>query len=547
MAATLKGTVVCLLLLSSISQGVHGVEVFHREWVRAVVGQNVSLPCLLGEKEGRQPLISQVEWRKKGEPEDHKLVVYNPSFGETLSWPNVTLELSRDGKNNLMGTSLVLKGVEARDSGRYICDITTYPNGSIRKVTRLKVKDEIQCDANRTIEVEAGQNVTVHCSADGFPYVLYSWSKDNQWISDGGSLELWSVSDFQVGVYTLTVTVGNNTGLVRRVEFNITMLQTTTGSDTGPATTDTPPLTVTTSTWPTGTGTTVTGPTGTSTTVTGPTGTGTTVTGPTGTGTTVTGPTGTGTNVTGPTGTGTSVTGPTGTGTNETGPTGTGTNVTSEMATPTDNLSITPDTLTSSTVQEVNTSITMTTSVTQPINSNTHRSVNTEAGTKRSEVNSSTDSPIRVPSTAQSDEPTPWSVQSDGGQGNESEAETSSGGGQGGPVSTMLYPEKSTLAGEKEDHTLGTYGATTSTASHGDDVDDTTEVMIETGPSSGQRYMVVWVLLPVLALLLLVGFLYRRFIAQERMDMPPPFKPPPPPVKYTSVRAHDVPMTDILT
>ncbi|CAB1333335.1 unnamed protein product [Coregonus sp. 'balchen'] len=137
---------------------------------------------------------------------------------------------------------------------------------------------------------------------------------------------------------------------------------------------------------------------------------------------------------------------------------------------------------------------------------------------------SSTDSPIRVPSTAQSDEPTPWSVQSDGGQGNESEAETSSGGGQGGPVSTMLYPEKSTLAGEKEDHTLGTYGATTSTASHGDDVDDTTEVMIETGPSSGQRYMVVWVLLPVLALLLLVGFLYRRFIAQERMGHASPLQ-----------------------
>ncbi|XP_036824078.1 mucin-5AC [Oncorhynchus mykiss] len=443
MAATLKGTVVSLLLLSSISQGVHGVDVFHRESVRAVEGQNITLPCLLEVKEGRKPVISQVEWRKKGELEDHKLVVFNPSFGETLVWPNVALDVAWDkDKEKLMGTSLVLKDVEARDSGRYICDITTYPNGSIRKVTRLKVEGP-----------------------------------------------------------AVTVTSGNN----------------------------------------------VTEPTVTDNNVTEPTVTGNNVTEPTVTGNNVTEPTVTGNNVTEPTVTGNNVTGPAVTGNNVTEPAVTGNNVTSdltepgEMTTPTANFSITPDTLTSSTVQEVNTSITMTTSVTQLIYSNTHRSVNTEAGPKGSEVNSSTDSPIRVPSTAQSgstyppkvqsDQPTPWSVRS-----NESEAETSSFGGQGGPVSTTLNPEKSTLAGEKEDHTLGTSTTSTSTSSHG-----------ETGPSSGQRYVVVWVLLPVLALLLVVGFLYRRYIIQKRMDLPPPFKPPPPPVKYSSLRAHDVPMTDILT
>ncbi|XP_035619244.2 mucin-5AC [Oncorhynchus keta] len=444
MAATLKGTVVSLLLLSSISQGVHGVDVFHRESVRAVEGQNITLPCLLEVKEGRKPVISQVEWRKKGELEDHKLVVFNPSFGETLVWPNVALDVEWDkDKEKLMGTSLVLKDVEARDSGRYICDITTYPNGSIRKVTRLRVE------------------------GPGF-----------------------------------TVTPGNNV------------------------------------TEPTVTGNNVTEPTVTENNVTEPTVTGNNVTEPTVTN-----------NVTEPTVTDNNVTEPTVTDNNVTEPTVTDNNVTSdltepgEITTPTANFSVTPDTLTSSTVQEVNTSITMTTSVTQLINSNTHRSVNTEAGPKGSEVNSSTDSPIRVPSTVQSgstyppkvqsDQPT-WSVRSDGGQRNESEAETSSFGGQGGPVSTTLNPEKSTLAGEKEDHTLGTSTTSTSTPSHG-----------ETGPS--QRYVVVWVLLPVLALLLVLGFLYRRYIIQKRMDLPPPFKPPPPPVKYSSLRAHDVPMTDILT
>ncbi|XP_064827370.1 mucin-2 [Oncorhynchus masou masou] len=471
MAATLKGTVVSLLLLSSISQGVHGVDVFHRESVRAVEGQIIFLPCLLEVKEGRKPVISQVEWRKKGELEDHKLVVFNPSFGETLVSPNVALDVAWD-KDKLMGTSLVLKDVEARDSGRYICDITTYPNGSIRKVTRLKVEGP-------AVTVAPGNNVTEP-----------------------------TVTDNNVTEPTVT-------------DNNVTE--------------------------PTVTDNNVTEPTGTGNNVTEPTVTGNNVTEPTGTGNNVTEPTGTGNNVTEPTVTGNNVTGPTGTGNNVTGPTGTGNNVTSdltepgEMTTPTANFSVTPDTLTSSTVQEVNTSITMTTSVTQPINSNTHRSVNTEAGPKGSEVNSSTDSPIRVPSTAQSgstypskvqsDQPTPWRVQR-----NESEAQTSSFGGQAGPVSTTLNPEKSTPAGEKEDHTLETSTTSTSTSSHG-----------ETGPSSGQRYVVVWVLLPVLALLLVVGFLYRRYIIQKRMDLPPPFKPPPPPVKYSSLRAHEVHMTDILT
>ncbi|XP_042167462.1 mucin-5AC isoform X1 [Oncorhynchus tshawytscha] len=466
MAATLKGTVVSLLLLSSISQGVHGVDVFHRESVRAVEGQNITLPCLLEVKEGRKPVISQVEWRKKGELEDHKLVVFNPSFGETLIWPNVALDVAWD-KDKLMGTSLVLKDVEARDSGRYICDITTYPNGSIRKVTRLRVEGP-----------------------------------------------------------AVTVTPGNNVTEPTVTDNNVTE--------------------------PTVTGNNVTEPTVTGNNVTEPTVTDNNVTEPTVTGNNVTEPTVTCNNVTEPTVTDNNVTEPMVTGNNVTEPTATGTNVTSdlpgpgEMTTPTANFSVTPDTLTSSTVQEVNTSITMTTSVTQLINSNTHRSVNTEAGPKGSEVNSSTDSPVRVPSTAQSgstyppkvqsDQPTPWSVRSDGGQRNKSEAETSSFGGQGGPVFTTLTPEKSTLAEEKEDHTLGTSTTSTSTPSHG-----------ETGPSSGQRYVVVWVLLPVLALLLVVGYLYRRYIIQKRMDLPPPFKPPPPPVKYSSLRAHDVPMTDILT
>ncbi|XP_010896522.2 T-cell surface protein tactile [Esox lucius] len=490
MAVTLKGIIVCLVLLSFTPQGVHGFEIFHHEILTAVVGQDVSLPCTPKENTLK---ILQIEWKKRGEAEDQHLVVYNPQFGETIGSPNVALRSEKEGD---MRTTLVLKALKETDSGRYICDLTTYPNGSIRKVTRLKVKDLddiIKCDTNGTVEAESGQNVTVHCTADGFPNILFHWSKDNKCISDESSLVLWSVSKHDAGLYMLTVSVGNNTALVKRRGFNIKVPLTTTQSDEGPATTenptDTPPLNVTLSTQLFSTSTKITGPTDTSANKT-----------------------------------------------DESTEPGRGTNLT-----------VTPDPPIT-TIQEVNSSVTLSTPV-QPMNFTTDFSSNTKKQTKGIEVNSSTHNPIRVTSTAQSgttypplavsgttylpvvqsNVSTPWSHQPDGG--NQSEAETSS---QGYSVSTTVFPEKSTLAGEETHRT-----DTSSTLSQG------SGVIIETEKGS-QRYTTMLWIFPFLAVLILVGILYRRHVIQKRMDLPPPFKPPPPPVKYSSLKSQDIPMTDIL-
>ncbi|XP_031428188.1 T-cell surface protein tactile-like isoform X2 [Clupea harengus] len=64
--------------------------------------------------------------------------------------------------------------------------------------------------------------------------------------------------------------------------------------------------------------------------------------------------------------------------------------------------------------------------------------------------------------------------------------------------------------------------------------------------ASGERYYPVFIILPFLSVLIIIGLLYRRYLIQKRMDLPPPFKPPPPPVKYTSVRTQEILMTDIL-
>ncbi|KAJ7997554.1 hypothetical protein DPEC_G00230210 [Dallia pectoralis] len=491
MAATLKGIVLSSVLLSFIHQGVHGFEVFHRENVVALVGQDVFLPCTPKEDTHK---ILQIEWRKKGEPEDQKLVVFNPRFGETLHNPNVTLKSEKDRE---MKTTLVIKAVKEKDTGRYICEMTTYPSGSIRKVSRLKVKDlndVIQCDANRTIEAESGHIVSVNCTADGFHNILFRWTKDNKWISDEASLVIRSLSKQNAGLYMLTVTVGNNTALVTRRKFNLTVVQSTTqsgqGSVTTGYTTGIPALNVTLGTMLLSTGTNVTGPTGTST------------------------------------------------------------NQMSEQTEPGTepggwaNLTVTPDLSTPPTIQPVTSSVTVTTPVTQLMNVTTDLSVNTEERTMVNEVNSSTHNPTGVPTTAQSqstyspvvqsNESTTWSNQSDGGQGNTSELETSSGVGQG--VTSTITPERSTLTGVEE--TRVTHTSFT--------LSDGSGVTIDQEPSR-QRYAIMLWIIPFLVLLILVGILYRRHVIQKNMDKPPSFKPPPPPVKYSSLNAQDIPMTDIIT
>lgn len=65
---------------------------------------------------------------------------------------------------------------------------------------------EITCDANSTVEVQAGGNLFIHCSL--FPHAQYSWTKDKMLVSGKESLVLWQVNEAHKGVYTLTVNTG---------------------------------------------------------------------------------------------------------------------------------------------------------------------------------------------------------------------------------------------------------------------------------------------------------------------------------------------------
>ncbi|KAG7217046.1 hypothetical protein INR49_027585 [Caranx melampygus] len=128
-----------------------------------------------------------------------------------------------------MGTYLHLPAVNEWDSGIYTCDISSFPSGSIRRETELKIKDvlKVTCSEDRAVDVRSGENVKIHCKASA--NAQHRWTKNKMLVSESESLELWQVTDAHAGVYTLTVNRGNES-LCK--EFIITVLTATTSSQT---------------------------------------------------------------------------------------------------------------------------------------------------------------------------------------------------------------------------------------------------------------------------------------------------------------------------
>lgn len=105
---------------------------FRSEEMEVLAGQDVALPCKV--EGGSSIHIFIIEW-SKSRRENKKLALYSPLFGKELFVPNVTLEVD----NRTVSTSLHLHGVTKWDSDIYICSLSTFPLGSIRRETALKV------------------------------------------------------------------------------------------------------------------------------------------------------------------------------------------------------------------------------------------------------------------------------------------------------------------------------------------------------------------------------------------------------------------------
>ncbi|KAK0144455.1 Nectin-2 [Merluccius polli] len=216
MPGNMSRAIFTLLLFGTALQGLDAVMVFQHETAEVAVGQNISLSCVFANTTDIK--ISQVEWRRNSTT---KLVVHHWKMGPHYFSQDVYFDTEKNDDGKLIGSNLHFYHTRINDSGSYTCEFTTYPSGSISKVTQLKVKDvEVTCDKNGTLEVGVGENVTVHCELHLYPQAQYRWFKNETIVSETRSLEVrWMES--HAGVYTLMVTIGNKT---LQKSFNITIV-----------------------------------------------------------------------------------------------------------------------------------------------------------------------------------------------------------------------------------------------------------------------------------------------------------------------------------
>lgn len=112
--------------------GQQDAEILRAEKMEALAGQNVTLPCAV--EFNKSVHVSMIEWSRKGIT-NKKLVLYSSTLGRKQFSPNVTLTVN----TNTMVSHLRLHGVTKWNSGIYICSLSTFPLGSIRGETELKV------------------------------------------------------------------------------------------------------------------------------------------------------------------------------------------------------------------------------------------------------------------------------------------------------------------------------------------------------------------------------------------------------------------------
>ncbi|KAG7484376.1 hypothetical protein MATL_G00048940 [Megalops atlanticus] len=138
MTILVKITAVFFIVSSIFAQGFYSIEVYHMKSINTTAGQNISLPCII-DTDGKS--ISQIHWKKiTAGDKEHSIVIFNPLFPLTKNWDNISLDIMGHGQK-LRGSVLQLQEVDNWASGQYMCELTTFPDGTVKTVTNLLVID----------------------------------------------------------------------------------------------------------------------------------------------------------------------------------------------------------------------------------------------------------------------------------------------------------------------------------------------------------------------------------------------------------------------
>ncbi|XP_007941273.1 nectin-2 [Orycteropus afer afer] len=197
-----------LLLLSLLWEtGAQDVRVRVLPEVRGRLGGAVELPCHLLPP-APDVRISQVTWQRLdaagGTP---NVAVFHPSYGPSFPSPKPGKErlsfvaVGKGTETKLQDATLAFKGLTVEDEGNYTCDFATFPNGTIRGVTWLRV---IAQPRNHAEAQEVTLNLepvpVARCvSSEGRPPARISWSS-----SLGGKAVETQVQGSHPGTFTVT-------------------------------------------------------------------------------------------------------------------------------------------------------------------------------------------------------------------------------------------------------------------------------------------------------------------------------------------------------
>ncbi|XP_054959691.2 nectin-2 isoform X2 [Pan paniscus] len=182
-----------LLLLLLLETGAQDVRVQVLPEVRGQLGGTVELPChLLPPVPGLY--ISLVTWQRPDAPVNHQNVAaFHPKMGpsfpspkpgsERLSFVSAKQSTGQDTEAELQDATLALHRLTVEDEGNYTCEFATFPKGSVRGMTWLRViaKPENQAEAQKVTFSQDPTTVALCISKEGRPPARISWLSSLDW------------------------------------------------------------------------------------------------------------------------------------------------------------------------------------------------------------------------------------------------------------------------------------------------------------------------------------------------------------------------------
>ncbi|XP_036379726.1 uncharacterized protein LOC118774489 [Megalops cyprinoides] len=135
--------------------------------INTTAGQNISLPCVI---ETDEKNIAQIHWKRiTAGNKEHSIAIFNPQFPPVkYEWNNVSLDIE-DHSQKLRGSILQLQEVDNWASGQYMCELTIFPDGTVKRVTNLLVID-VKLSASVTwLNQSAGEGVKVMILCNSTP------------------------------------------------------------------------------------------------------------------------------------------------------------------------------------------------------------------------------------------------------------------------------------------------------------------------------------------------------------------------------------------